>query len=160
MLTRARCSGICAARKIYSCKMDEPRGQLFGAAVAAQEHRSIRCHAADPRDSEIFDQPPRALQPRAHSGRRREQELVIFASTEGITQGGALRDRHRISVDDRADAAGLPYLPDTVGKAITEIDARTRGTVAAEHQAKTGARLRTAVSIDGRTGRRRISAQR
>ncbi len=83
-------------------------------------------------------------QPRAHSGRYRKQEFVIFTSTEGVVQRRALLDGQRVGVDDRAKAAGLADLPDSVGKAVTEIDARPRRAVAAEHQAEARAAVRAA----------------
>ncbi len=75
-------------------------------------------------------------QPRAQPRRHRKQELVIFASTEGVAQRRAILDGERLGVDDGAKAAGVSNLPDTVGQTIAQIDARAGGAVAAEQQAK------------------------
>src|SRR5687768_5183785 len=107
--------------------MFEPCRQRFGAAVAAQQHRTITRQSPDARDGEIVGQPPRVLQPRAQPGRYRKQELVILASTERITQGRAWLDGQRVGVNDGAETACLADLPYSIGQAVAQIDTCTCG---------------------------------
>src|SRR4029450_1280471 len=89
----ASCWEIRAARNTVSCEMFEPCRQLLGAAAVAQEHRALRGQAPDARDGKAAGQPNRVLQARAHSGRCRKQELVVFSSTKRVEQRRSFLDR-------------------------------------------------------------------
>ena len=141
-------------------KCSNPAGSSSVLPLRLSEHRAIGRQATDARDGEIAGQPSRVLQARAHPGRYRKQEFVIFPSTEGIAQRRALLDGQCVDLDDRAKAAGLADLPDPVGKAITEIDARARRAIAAEHQAEACPRLRPQVPHDAAVGSRLVASSR
>src|SRR6186713_2222329 len=120
----ASCWEIRAARNTVSCEVLEPCRQFLGAAAVVQAHRAVRGQASDARDGKAAGQPDRVLQARAHSGRYRKQELVVFPSPKRVEERRSLLDGQSIGVYDGAKAAGLPELTNAVGQSVTQIHAR------------------------------------
>ena len=127
-------------------KCSNPVGSSSVAAAATQEQRAIGGQAPDARHREIAAQPSHVPETRAHSGRHRKQEFVIFASAKGIAQRRPFFEGQRVSLDDRAETAGLGDLPYPVSQAVAQVYACAGRAVAAEHQTETCPRLRPQVA--------------